>query len=228
MDRDAMKAAAARAAVEEVASGMVLGLGTGSTAAHAIRAIAAKMAAGELTDIVAIPTSRATAELAVELAIPLIEPGAAPIDLAIDGADEIGPGLDLVKGGGGALLREKLIEAAAARFAVIADDSKLVPALGATFPLPVEVARFGLQITLQALGHMGDPVLRSRRGEEYLTDNGNHVVDLEVEPIEHAGSFDAALQAIPGVLATGLFVGLADVAYVAGASGVRRLDPNDV
>ena len=224
VDRDAMKAAAAAAAVEEVQSGMVVGLGTGSTAAHAVRAIGDLVARGQLEGIVGIPTSRATEQLAGEVGIPLIEPGAAPIDIAIDGADEIAPDLALTKGGGGALLREKVIAAAAERFIVISDDSKMVSALGSSFAIPLEVARFGLGITAAALGEYGHPQLRSRSAEPFVTDNGNFVIDLSVDPIQDAAGLDAALHRIPGVLATGLFVGLAAVAYVADGSGVRRIE----
>lgn len=219
-----MKAAAAVAAVEEVRSGMILGLGTGSTAAHAVRQIARKLDDGALEDVSGIPTSQATEDLAASLGIPLLEPGSAPIDIAIDGADEIAPDLALTKGGGGALLREKVIAASAARFIVISDDSKMVDALGSTFPLPLEVARFGMRITIDALEAMGRPELRIRDGVTYLTDNGNHVVDLHVAPISNAAAFDGELHRVPGVLATGLFVGIADVAYVANGSGVRRVE----
>lgn len=218
-----MKAAAAVAAVDEIVSGMVLGLGTGSTAAHALREIGMRLADGRLRDITGIPTSVATEELAGQVGIPLIEPGASPIDLAIDGADEIAPDLALTKGGGGALLREKVIAASAARFAVVSDDSKLVPALGSSFDIPLEVARFGVMITLAALADFGEPQLRG--GElPYVSDNGNFIVDLGVSPITDPTTFERSLAAIPGVLATGLFVGIADVAYVAGATGVRRID----
>lgn len=218
-----MKAAAAVAAVDEIVSGMVLGLGTGSTAAHAVHEIGARLADGRLENVSGIPTSLATEELARKSGIPLIEPGGAPIDLAIDGADEIAPDLALTKGGGGALLREKVIAASAVRFAVISDDSKLVTALGSTFDIPVEIAQFGFGITIAALGELGSPQLRG--GEEpYVSDNGNFIADLAVAPIGVPAAFDDALCAIPGVLATGLFVGIADVAYVAGAGGVRRID----
>jgi ribose 5-phosphate isomerase A len=219
-----MKAAAAVAAVDEVASGMVLGLGTGSTAAHAVREIGERLAAGRLDRIVGIPTSIATEELARDVGIPLIEPGEAPIALAIDGADEIAPDLALTKGGGGALLREKVIAASATRFVVISDDSKLVDALGSTFDIPLEIARFGLGITTAALEELGDPKLRITAAEPYVTDNGNYVIDLGVDLIRDAAGFDAQLLAIPGVLATGLFVDIADVAYVAGAGGIRRVE----
>lgn len=224
MERDAMKAAAAVAAVDEVASGMVLGLGTGSTAEHAVREIGERLATGRLHNLVGVPTSVATHDLAGQVGIPLIKPGDAPIDLAIDGADEIAPDLALTKGGGGALLREKVIAAAADRFVVISDDSKLVDALGSTFDIPLEVARFGIGITSATLESMGDPQLRVASGAPFVTDNGNYIIDLAVEPIRDAAGFDRQLLSIPGVLATGLFVDLADVAYVAGAGGIRRIE----
>lgn len=220
-----MKAAAAKAAVDEVESGMVLGLGTGSTAEYAVREIAARMAAGRLRDLAGVPTSAATAMLAESLGVRLVEPGAAPIDLAIDGADEIAPDLALTKGGGGALLREKVVAAAAVRFVVISDDSKLVPALGSSFDIPLEIARFGLAITTGALAELGAARLRGVAGTPFVTDNGNYIVDLAVPPLADPGACDAALHAVPGVLATGLFVGMAAVAYVAGSEGVRRLEP---
>lgn len=219
-----MKATAASAAVDEVASGMVVGLGTGSTAAHAVRDIGDRLASGRLSGVVGIPTSVATEELARSVGITLVAPGEAAIDLAIDGADEIAPDLALVKGGGGALLREKVIAAAAGRFVVIADDSKLVSALGSTFDIPLEVALFGLGITIEALGDLGAPQLRTRDGEPFVTDNGNHIVDLAVAPIADAVEFDHRLRTIPGVLATGLFVGIAAAAYVVGPEGLRRIE----
>ena len=192
-----MKAAGALAAVDEVASGMVVGLGTGSTAAHAVREIAARLQTGRLDDVVGVPTSVATEDLARELGIPLVEPGAVPI------------------------------AAAAARFVVIADDSKLVPALGTTFDIPLEVAKFGIGITNAALQALGRPRLRVTDDAPVATDNGNFIVDLAVDPSGDAIAFDAALHVIPGVLATGLFVGIAAVAYVAGSNGIRRIEARE-
>ena len=222
MDSEAYKAAASKAAVDAVESGMVVGLGTGSTAAHTVTEIGARLGDGRLSEVAGVATSMATAALAGELGIRLLEPGAAAIQLAIDGADEIAPDLALTKGGGGALLREKVIAAAAERFIVVADDSKLVDALGSTFRIPIEVAQFGVWITLEQLRDLGDPRLRG--GEQaFVTDNGNYIVDLDVEPITDAAVTESALQAIPGVLATGLFVGMADEAIVAGPDGLRRI-----
>ncbi len=222
-----MKLAAAQAAVNEVQSGMVVGLGTGTTAAHAVAEIGRLLAAGALEDIVGIPTSIATHRLAASLEIPLIEPDGATVDLAIDGADEIAPRLALTKGGGGALLREKMIAAAASRFVVIADDSKLVAALGSKCDIPLEVARFGLNITSNALSDLGKPQLRTNAGVPFVTDNGNWLIDLHVDPVLEPGALDGALHHIPGVLATGLFIGIADMAYIGAANGVRRMDAAD-
>ena len=224
LDREAMKAAAAAAAVHEVESGMVLGLGTGSTATYAVIEIGKRMHSGALKGIAGIPTSQATERLASELGIPLLEPGDSTIDLAIDGADEIGPSLHLIKGGGGALLREKIIAAAAAQFVVIADDAKLVSALGSTFDIPLEVASYGLSITQSALESLGEASVRLDGDRRYLTDNGNPIIDLSVEPIADPVALEANLKEIPGVLASGLFIGIADRAYVAGGGGVRRID----
>lgn len=222
VERDGYKATAGRLAVDAVESGMVLGLGTGSTAAHAVRAVGDRLRDGRLIDVVGIPTSRATAELAESLGIRMLEPGDADIDLAIDGADEIAPDLSLTKGGGGALLREKIIAASSARFVVIADDSKVVAALGSTFDIPLEVARFGVRITLAALAEHGNPVVRGG-DDPFVTDNGNFVVDLAVDPIRDPRAFDVSVAGVPGVLATGLFVGIADEAIVVGPDGARRL-----
>ena len=224
LDREAMKAAAAAAAVDEVESGMVLGLGTGSTATYAVIEVGKRMHAGHLTGIAGIPTSQATERLASEMSIPLLEPGDSPIDLAIDGADEIVEELHLTKGGGGALLREKIIATSAAQFVVIADDAKLVPALGSTFDIPLEVASYGLSITRSSLENLGAPTVRLVDGRRYLTDNGNPIIDLAVEPIADPAQLESSLNEIPGVLASGLFIGVADRAYVAGGHGVRRID----
>jgi len=228
-DRDGYKRSAALAAVEWVRSGSVVGLGTGSTTAYAIEEIGARLSDGRLGDVVGVPSSEATAALATRYGIPLVDPGDDIVAVAIDGADEIAPDLSLVKGGGGAMLRERIVTAQAETFVVIADDSKLVPALGTTVPIPLEVARFGANATIAHLRLLGDPVLRLEGDELFVTDNGNLVVDLGVDPIDDPAELDNGLRAVPGVLATGLFVAMADVAIVAGPDGVvtlqRREDP---
>ncbi|CAN5454562.1 ribose-5-phosphate isomerase RpiA [soil metagenome] len=226
-DRDGYKRAAALAAVEWVRSGSVVGLGTGSTTAYAIEEIGARLSDGRLGDVVGVPTSEATAVLATRHGIPLVDPGHDIIAVVIDGADEIAPDLSVVKGGGGAMLRERIVAAQAETFVVIADDSKLVSALGTTVPIPLEVARFGVNATMAHLRLLGDPVLRLEGDELFVTDNGNLVVDLGVDPVDDPAELDNGLRAVPGVLATGLFVAMADVAIVAGPDGVVTLERRD-
>ncbi len=224
-DTERYKQAAAAAAIDRIQSGQVVGLGTGSTARYAIEELGERLRLGRLGDVVGIPTSEATAALAAQHGIPLTEIGRSPMALAIDGADEITPGLALTKGGGGALLREKIVAAAAHRFIVIADHSKLVERLGSTFSIPVEVARFGVRGTMDQLRRFGNPTLRTVVDEPMVTDNGNFVVDLQVEPIDHVARFNELLSSTPGVLETGLFVGIADEALIGGPGGVTALTP---
>lgn len=219
------KQAAAQAAVDRIQSGMVIGLGTGSTARYLIEDIGQRLRERRLGGVTGVPTSEATAALAVQLAIPLTGVGQSPIAFAFDGADEITPGLALTKGGGGALLREKIVAAAALTFVVIADESKLVDRLGTRHDIPVEVATFGVRGTMEHLRRFGNPTLRLDTGEPFVTDNGNYIVDLQVEPIDHPARFNQLLSSIPGVLETGIFVGIADEALVAGPGGVRSLFP---
>lgn len=224
---DDHKKAAALAAVELVESGMRLGLGTGSTAELAIVAIGKRLGDGRLQDVVGVATSEMTAAQAREVGIPLVDPwlpaSDLDLDLAIDGADEIAPDLSLTKGHGGALLREKIVAAAARRFVVIADASKLVPALGSICALPLEVSGFATGSTLRLLSAWGEPRLRTAAGGPVTSDNGNPIVDLTVGPVGDVPGLDAALSAIPGVLGTGLFHGLASLALVADADGVREV-----
>ncbi len=226
---DSEKKGAALAALEEVRPGMKLGLGTGSTADHFTRALSEKVAGG--LNIVAVPTSERTAALAGSLNIPLATLEELPeLDLTVDGADELNEALELIKGGGGALLREKIVAAASKRMVVVADSSKRVNNLG-RFPLPVEVVPFGLQSTknaiealLVSLGYAGKAVLRlGDDGNPYRTDGGHFILDIELEVITEAGKLAADLNRIPGVVENGLFVGLADAAYVCGPVGVTIL-----
>lgn len=217
------KKAAAMAAVDQITSGQVVGLGTGSTVRYAIVELGQRLRQKRLGDVVGIPTSEETAALAAQEGIPLVEVGRSPMGIAIDGADEIAPSLALTKGGGGALLREKIVAAAAHRFVVVADESKLVDRLGSSSPIPVEVATFGYRGTMDQLRRFGNPNLRTSTGEPFVTDNGNYIVDLQVEDVEHPARFNELLSSVPGVLETGLFVGLADEALVAGAGGVRTI-----
>jgi ribose 5-phosphate isomerase A len=223
---DDLKRQAAERAVQEVRSGMILGLGTGSTTAFAVTAIGELLGRGELRDLVGVPTSERTAEQARGLGIPLATlTEHARVDLAIDGADEVDPDLDLIKGLGGALLREKQVERVADRFIVIVDDSKLVSRLGTRAPLPVEVERSRWQSLLEPLAALGcEPSVRGGERAPFVTDNGNAIIDCRFAGgIEDPSAVAAVLDAIPGVLAHGLFLGMADEVVVAGADGVRVL-----
>lgn len=223
---DALKRAAAERAAASVVSGMRLGLGTGSTAKHVVDIIGSKLRDGALSDIVAVPTSRATEQQARSLGIPLgtlDEVGT--LDLAIDGADEIDPRLDLIKGLGGALLWEKLVESAAARLIIVADDSKLVQRLGEKCALPVEVVPFGARALLPFFRTLGaEPRLRQSddAATPFVTDGGHYIVDLHFDGgMDEPAAIEAALRARPGVVETGLFLGMADVAVIAGHGGVH-------
>ena len=224
-DRDALKRRAAEAAVAEVEDGMVLGLGSGSTAEQVLHALAARVASG--LRVSGVPTSERTAALARRLGVKLTDFAAqARLDLTIDGADEVEPSsLALVKGRGGALLREKIVAAASRRMLVVVDDSKLVPRLGRG-PVPVEIVAFGWQATLARLAEAGmrAALRRGPDGAPFVTDSGNHIADCSPGPIEDAAALDRRLRAVVGVVETGLFLGLAWRVAVAGAEGIRWLD----
>ncbi len=226
MDRDALKRAAAERAVALVEEGMVLGLGSGSTAEIAVQLLARRVSAG--LKIVGIPTSERTAALALKLGIPLTSLDTRDqIDLAIDGADQVERGtLNLVKGLGGALLREKIVAASAKRLVIVVDDSKLVARLGDRTALPVEIAAFGWHSTLrrlQAAGHR--PVLRQADGQPFTTDGGNHIADCAIGPAADARKLEVELHALPGVLQTGLFIGMTSKVIAAGPNGVEEFAP---
>ena len=223
---DQAKRLAAARALELVTSGMKLGLGTGSTAKHFVDLLGEKFRAG-LT-VVGVPTSEATRAQAASLNIPLTTLDETPeLDLTIDGADEFDPQLRLVKGGGGALLREKIVASASRRMVVITDGSKRVAELG-RFPLPVEVVRFGLEATRLRIeraaarfGCRGEITLRrDKAGQVFVTDEGHHIFDCHFGRLQDPEGLAAALVAIPGVVEHGLFIGLACAVFVAGASGV--------
>ncbi len=224
-NRDALKRAAAEAAAALVRDGMVVGLGTGSTAYFAIAALIRRVREEGLR-IEGIPTSERSAAQAREGGIPLVDFGRrARVDLTIDGADEVALGsLHLVKGLGGALLREKIVASASAREVIVADAAKLVERLGATVPVPVEVAPFGWQATAAALRRRGaEPSLRERDGEPVVTDGGNLLLDCRMAPIADPAATERLLREVVGVLEVGLFVGLATEAFIADADGVRHL-----
>lgn len=240
MSADAWKRAAAEKAMAYVKPGMKLGLGTGSTAAHFVELLGQKVAEG-LT-ITGVPTSEATKNQAESLGIPLATLDDIPfLDLTVDGADELDNHLRLIKGGGGALLREKIVATSSEQMLVIADFSKRVETLG-SFPLPVEVLQFGLRSSLQLIevfsaeaGCEGDIAIRkSREGKPFVTDNGNLIVDCSFGHIEDPEALDEALKYVPGVVEHGLFLGIADHAIISGPGGVVVLDaetsdddPND-
>jgi ribose 5-phosphate isomerase A len=229
MDIESQKRAAAARAIEMVKPGMRLGLGTGSTAAHFVELLGQQVRAG--LDIVAVPTSEATRALAQRLGIKLASLDEVPeLDLTVDGADEIAPDLSLIKGGGGALLREKIVAAASARMVVIADHTKWVATLG-RFPLPIEVVPFGLAAIRRAVEAAaaaaecpGPASLRvTQEGHAFVTDGGHWILDAALKRIADPKSLAERLSGIPGVIEHGLFIGLAQTAIVANAEGVRLI-----
>jgi ribose 5-phosphate isomerase A len=230
MDVEAQKRAAAARAIEFVRPGMRLGLGTGSTATHFVNLLGERVRAG--LDVVAVPTSEATRAQAERLGITLTTLDETPeLDLTVDGADEIAPDLTLIKGGGGALLREKIVAAASAKMLVIADESKWVSMLG-RFPLPIEIAPFGATATRRvveevtaAAGCPGPVLLRKApNGHAFVTDGGHWLLDAQLQRIVEPQVLAARLAAVPGVMEHGLFIGLARTAIVAGPDGVRLIE----
>ena len=227
---DEQKRLVGEKAAELVESGMIVGLGSGSTAAWFVRALARRMVQEKL-DVRGVASSSATQSLAEVLAIPLLELNRVQIDLTVDGADEIGPGLQLIKGGGAALLREKLVWEASRRCVVIADQSKRVPRLG-KYPLPIEVVPFGHESTAlrlcDALAECdigAPPRLRIRDGEVLVTDNGNLIYDVVCGAIEEPSLLANALKSVTGVVDHGLFLDLADEGLIATDTDVERLSP---
>lgn len=222
---EALKRKAAERAAEWIRDGMVVGLGTGSTVRHLLDVIAERRGAGEWQRVVGVPTSVDTQRRAAALGIPLATLAERPaIDLTIDGADEVDPELRLIKGLGGALLREKIVAAASARLVIVADDSKVVARLGTKAPLPVEVDPFGEPVQPAFLRLLGcEPVLRrGDGGQPYLTDGGNHILDCRFPGgIADPEGLERALALRPGIVESGLFLGMAEVAVIAGADGVR-------
>ena len=227
--QDELKQQAAFKAVEYVKSGMVVGLGTGSTAAYAVDRIGDLMKKGELKDIVGVPTSIRTFEQASGLGIPLATLDEQPkIDVTIDGADEVDPNLDVVKGRGGALLREKMVELASAKFVCIVDDTKLVDGLGGSkLAMPVEIVQFCYKYTLNRLRDLPEVAgckaeLRMEGDSPYITDNSNYIVDLFFEePIKDSHAAAKAILEMDGVVEHGLFMDMVDVCIIAGGGGVE-------
>ena len=224
IDIDAEKRCAAEAAVAYVEDGMTLGLGTGSTAAHAVRLLAERVRAG--LKVRGVPTSRATQALAEACGVPLATlDDVSRLDLTIDGADEVDPDLALIKGGGGALLREKIVASVSDRLVIVVDSAKLVERLGA-FDVPVEVTPFASKVVAHAiLGIGGRPRLRrADSGAPFVTDEGNHVLDCAYGGIDDARALAASLDAIVGVVEHGLFLDMADIVVVGRAGGAEVIE----
>ena len=230
MSAETYKRAAAARALDFVRPGMRVGLGTGSTAGHFVELLAARVRAG--LDILAVPTSEATRAQAERLGVALTTLDETPVlDLTVDGADEIAPDLTLIKGGGGALLREKIVATASARMIVIADESKWVSILG-SFPLPIEITPFGaaathgaVELATAEIGCPGPAVLRKEPdGRPVVTDGGHWLLDAQLLRIGDPPALAARLCRVPGVMEHGLFIGIAQTAIVAGSDGVRLIE----
>ena len=228
-DRDALKKIAGEKAVEYVESGMVIGLGYGSTAIHALRLIGELIRRGELDGIQAIPTADLIAEEARRAGIPLTSLEEHPrIDVTIDGADEVDPTLNLIKGGGGALLREKIVAQASTLNIIVVDEQKLSPVLGTNFDLPVEIIPFGrrpLEEYLRSLG--AEPKVRTKTdGKPFVTDNGNTILDCHFGTIDDPYALSAELKNKAGIVEHGLFLDLASEVIIAAGDGIRSLKRN--
>lgn len=222
IDLDALKRAAALKAVEYVKDGMVVGLGTGSTAKHMVLALGEKVKAG--MTLRGVPTSHETAALARQSGITLIDSDNRwVIDVAIDGADQVDPAFNLIKGGGGALLKEKIVAASAKQFIVLVDYTKKVPVLGDSFPLPIEIVPFGWGSTAREIETFTNSrvVLRERNGTPFKTEAGNLIVDVHLARIDRPRDLEIALNQIPGVVETGLFVGRTDLLIVGTPHGTE-------
>jgi ribose 5-phosphate isomerase A len=221
-DLDGLKKAAALKAIEFVRDGMVVGLGTGSTAKHMVIALGEKVRAG--MKLRGVPTSQETAALARQSGISLIDSeNRWEIDVAIDGADQVDPGFNLIKGGGGALLKEKIVAASAKQFIVLVDHTKQVLALGGSFPLPIEIIPFGWGSTAREIEALTKSrvALRERNGVPFKTEAGNLIVDVHLARIDRPREVELALNQIPGIVETGLFVSRTDILIVGTPQGVQ-------
>jgi ribose 5-phosphate isomerase A len=227
VNRDELKRAAALRAIEEIEGGMVVGLGTGSTAAFVVEGLGARVAKG--LKVVGIPTSERTAAQARRLGISIATFAEHQrLDLTIDGADEVQPGtLDLIKGLGGALLREKIVAAASDRLVIVVDQEKLVDQLGEHTPVPVEVTQFGWQATAVALAKLGCvPERRYSTGEQpYVTDGGNYILDCRFGPLADPRAIEKSIARTVGTVESGLFVDRSSMVVVASSTGVEILTP---
>ena len=230
MNTDELKRRAAEKAVELVQDGMIVGLGHGSTAHFAHVAIARRLQEGSLKNILAVPCSRQVEAEARALGIPLTTLDEHPVvDVTIDGADEVDPRLNLIKGGGGALLREKVVAQASKQEIIIVDEGKLSPALGTRWALPVEVVPFGVAPVSAFIRSLGaEPVLRQKAdGQPFVTDQGNYILDCRFGPMENPAEIARALCDRAGIVEHGLFIGLASMVIVGKADGVEVLTPSN-
>ncbi len=221
-----LKEMAAREAVKYVDDDMVVGLGSGTTATIAIQLLGEKVKGG--LHIIGIPTSKESERVAEEAGIPIGELRAhPPVDLTIDGADEVDPDLNLIKGLGGALVREKIVASHSNLEIIVVDDKKMVERLGQRAPIPVEILRFAHEATINRLEKLGCVCkIRVRNDQQFVTDNGNLIVDCRFQSIEDPPKLEAAINAIPGVVDNGLFIGMADKVIVASDDGIRILEKN--
>ena len=221
MDKDRLKQSAAEIAVEEIQPGAIVGLGTGSTVYYVLLALGEKVRDG--LNITGIATSKQTEKFSAKQGIPLSTLAEHPvIDLTIDGADEIDPSLNLIKGGGGALVREKIIAHASKRLVIVADASKSVSVLGTTFALPVEVLQFGWKATQAAINIICEKSTMRKNGEKpYISDNGNYILDCRFDAIRQPAQIELQLNNLPGVVENGLFVNRTDKAIIGTTSGVE-------
>ncbi|MFH1101071.1 MAG: ribose-5-phosphate isomerase RpiA [Methanobacteriota archaeon] len=228
VDQEDMKRMAGEKALEYVEKGMIVGLGTGSTVAYTIKKLGDLVKKG--LQVTAVPTSNRTKKLAQECKIPLVDLDDHPeIDLTIDGADEVDSNLNAIKGGGGALTREKIVAYHSKQVIIVIDETKIVKALGTDFPLPVEVVKYGWPATKKSIEELGCKVeLRRIVDEPYITDNGNYILDCEFERIGEPEEIDLALHAIPGVVETGLFIGIVDDVIVGSKQGIMSLGSTKV
>ncbi len=221
---DALKEQAALAALDEIRNGMVVGLGTGSTASHFIRHLGKRVQAG--LKVACIPTSEESSRLAKEVGVPLTTFKDHPqIDITVDGADEVSPALDLIKGLGGALVREKIVAHASKRVIIVVDESKLVQRLGEKTVIPVEVIPLAvdrIQIQLKVWG--GEPRIREKNGKLFVSDNGNAILDWNHGAIDHPAVLEKQLKALTGVVDSGIFANVAQCVIVAAAAGIRKLE----
>lgn len=230
MNAEQLKRAAAEKAVGLIEDGMILGLGTGSTARHVLQVIAERRSRGELQGIIGVPTSRATHDLATELGIPLSTLDDNPqLDLAIDGADEVDPDMNLIKGLGGALLWEKIVANAAERLVIVVDEAKLVEVLCERAPVPIEVVKFAWTTHLGFLEDLGGKAARREKdGEPFITDSGNYIIDCAfADGLSDAWQLEMELQQRPGVVESGLFLDMAESVIVAAAGGINVLARGD-